>query len=529
MGSLLTVLNIGEKEWLKLKQAQMQGAIASRAAGVAFGEAAVKAKESATNSAALAEASREVNEATRLAGQQVVTYGEAVRNLGPAFDAAVASSQAFAGQMSFGDFGLEAGFTELDDPFAKLMKQREIASQGIATRQQIKIDAEVDAGKIGDSIAQSVQEGLSRIQGAIGQVSGLTFSEIMPPEEVFRIDEWVRRAQAVSQDMNNEWATALQDEFGGQDFFQPVMDAFAAGDQSGVTEAIQGIITGDDIINMMDIDGAMEQAKEILAEQNLQQRINDMIMAAFAESGAALPGEGAGAGEGLLSQMLGLGAVGEEDAGLTGAFDGLAEAAGTAFGETIPGAIEPTMTALTDTDTLLLNMTETTIPGIEEQTNTTTSAMMTKLNELKATVSVTASGFVSDFKEAGGSLKAVIGQLEKVIEKVKKLAKEAKKASDALGGVGVGGGGGGGPGTDAGFQHGTPPGGFTVPPGFPNDSFRVGLTSGERLFVKPQGRSGGGGLTIGTLILNGVNDPQAMFAAIEREARARGMRFQVAT
>ncbi|MHC4708042.1 MAG: hypothetical protein ACYS8I_13270, partial [Planctomycetota bacterium] len=390
-----------------------------------------------------------------------------------------------------------------------------------------------------DSLSKSISDGLSQIQGAIGQVSGLTFSEIMPPEDTFRIDEWVRRAQAVAQDMNNEWSGALVDEFGGQDFFQPVLDAMAAGDQAGVTSAIQGIISGDDIINMMDIDGAMEQAKEILAEQNLQQRINDMIMASFAESGETGLGEGEGAGEGLLSKILGFGGgEGGEDAGLTGAFDGLAEAAATAFGETIPGAVEPTLTALTDTDTLLLNMTETTIPGIEEQTNTTTTAMMTKLNELKATVSVTASGFVSDFKEAGGSLKAVIGQLEKVIAKVKKLAKEAKKASDALGGVGVGGGGGddgGGGGNDeepiidVGMQHGTPPGGFTVPPGFPNDSFRVGLTSGERLFVKPQGRSGGGGLTIGTLILNGVNDPQAMFAAIEREARARGMRFQVAT
>jgi hypothetical protein len=58
MASLLTILTIGKKEWIALKNAQMQGAIASRAAGVAFGEAAVKAKEEAENSKLLAESTR---------------------------------------------------------------------------------------------------------------------------------------------------------------------------------------------------------------------------------------------------------------------------------------------------------------------------------------------------------------------------------------------------------------------------------------------------------------------------------------
>ena len=35
------------------------------------------------------------------------------------------------------------------------------------------------------------------------------------------------------------------------------------------------------------------------------------------------------------------------------------------------------------------------------------------------------------------------------------------------------------------FQHGTPPGGFLVPSGYPNDSFTAGFSSGERIHVTP--------------------------------------------
>jgi Prophage tail length tape measure protein. len=48
---------------------------------------------------------------------------------------------------------------------------------------------------------------------------------------------------------------------------------------------------------------------------------------------------------------------------------------------------------------------------------------------------------------------------------------------------------GGGGNIGAGFQHGTPPGGFRVPPGFPNDSFPIGGTSGEVFHVEPSGET----------------------------------------
>jgi hypothetical protein len=548
LASTLTTLTVSKKEWVALKNAQLQGAAASRAAGVAFGEAANKAKVEAANNKILAEASLEVNEATRLAAQGAVIYGDAIRELGPAFDAAVASSQTFADQLSFGDFGLEGGITATDDLFTQLKKQQEIAAQSIATKQQIKIDAEIDAKQIGDSIAKSVSDGLASIQGAIGQVSGLTFGEIMPPDEVFRIDEWVRRAQAVAQDMNNEWAGALQEQFGGQEFFQPVMDAFASGDQAGVTEAIQGIIAGDDIINMMDIEGAMAEAQEILAEQDLQQKINDMIMGAFAESGAAVGGEGIGAGEGLLSQVLGLGAAGEEGegTGLTGAFDGLALAAQTAFGETIPGSIDPTTEALTDSSDIIVEMTETGLPDLESQTTSTTDAMIEKLNELKTKTDLVTNAMVTQFgkviSEAGG-LVSKLGEIISELQKIKEAADAAFKALSKLpGSLGSGGGGnGGGNGNGNGgspvsplkeLQHGGPA--AAGQPVIVGEAGPELFTPNRSGFIVSNDKLGGGfGRAITQVVNIGpvfvqTNDPVQMFERIEREARSRGLRFQVA-
>ena len=40
-----------------------------------------------------------------------------------------------------------------------------------------------------------------------------------------------------------------------------------------------------------------------------------------------------------------------------------------------------------------------------------------------------------------------------------------------------------------GFRTGSEPLGFLVPPGFPNDTFPINVTSGERVVVSPPGRS----------------------------------------
>lgn len=73
------------------------------------------------------------------------------------------------------------------------------------------------------------------------------------------------------------------------------------------------------------------------------------------------------------------------------------------------------------------------------------------------------------------------------------------------------------PGSDIGHATGTGGNWLTVPPGFPGDSYRVGLTSGERYAVVPQGESmpGGGG--------NYIDNSVTTHVYGSREAAALGL------
>lgn len=65
---------------------------------------------------------------------------------------------------------------------------------------------------------------------------------------------------------------------------------------------------------------------------------------------------------------------------------------------------------------------------------------------------------------------------------------------------------------------------LTVPPGFPNDNFMVGLTSGEHISVQPNvgGGPGGGGVYVGDIIINGAGgDPLATADAVINEINRR--------
>jgi hypothetical protein len=80
------------------------------------------------------------------------------------------------------------------------------------------------------------------------------------------------------------------------------------------------------------------------------------------------------------------------------------------------------------------------------------------------------------------------------------------------------------------FATGTGPGGFTVPSGYPGDSYNVGLSSGEHVTVTPPGSSGGSGTSV-TLVQNfyGPASPDQVDRAARNgvigalsESRARG-------
>ena len=74
-----------------------------------------------------------------------------------------------------------------------------------------------------------------------------------------------------------------------------------------------------------------------------------------------------------------------------------------------------------------------------------------------------------------------------------------------------------------GFQHGA---NFTVPAGFNNDSFLMGVSSGEHVKVTPSHmNSGQGGLMIRNLNVYGVQTASELYEAIIQQARMRGKDF----
>jgi hypothetical protein len=66
-----------------------------------------------------------------------------------------------------------------------------------------------------------------------------------------------------------------------------------------------------------------------------------------------------------------------------------------------------------------------------------------------------------------------------------------------------------------------------VPGGFPNDSFLIGATSGERVNITPAHKigNGGGGIIINSVNVMGVQTESQLYDAVVRAARQRGRAF----
>ena len=69
---------------------------------------------------------------------------------------------------------------------------------------------------------------------------------------------------------------------------------------------------------------------------------------------------------------------------------------------------------------------------------------------------------------------------------------------------------------------------FMVPPHYPNDTYMMGVSSGERVSVTPShmlGGGNGGGLTVNTINVYGVQTASSLYEEIVKAARQRGRAF----
>ena len=115
---------------------------------------------------------------------------------------------------------------------------------------------------------------------------------------------------------------------------------------------------------------------------------------------------------------------------------------------------------------------------------------------------------IAPFTQALAALKNYIGQVISAFEKL------AGIGGGGLPGIPQAPTGGTTPQPGAGFAMG---GSFIVPPGYPNDTFPIRVTSGERVTVSPRGSSGG------SFVFNVSVSNDAMLNALMRKVRALAM------
>lgn len=369
-------------------------------------------------------------------------------------------------------------------------------------------------GGVGGSIGSSINEALSGIKSAVSQISGLTFSEILPPQETFRVDEWVRRLAAVAQDGSNEWATKAVETFGGQAFIQPLADAIAANDPAAISAAAEELINGPNIIKLMNIEGAIDAAADIQASQNLQDKVDQLIIDGLAgrQGGVTLEGEGIvtgqdivalanvpmalteaqsllaeqGLGEqfstilgeafggtiedtegsGLLSQMLGIGSDGvfnQDIALLTTEQIPLMQEAFTLFFESTTLGFD-TMKVATDAEIMTLSiMSNVTLPTLQASSTVTFNAITKLIGGITVASKDMADGIIKDFERSEKASARLEEKFESLARALDAIANAAEAAGSGIRGAlgagasaGLGSSGGLGASVGIGYSHGTP-------------------------------------------------------------------------
>jgi len=394
-----------------------------------------------------------------------------------------------------------------------------------------------------DSLASDFEGAFNKLKGIVDNVVKPSLEEVWkPPANEANFDEDSRRlATIATSGFSSEWLSTLESDFAGQDFFEPIIAAMQGGDEGKLKEAATEILRTN-VSALWDPEIIKEQVRAQVAESNMRQEFIDAITAELAGEGidtAAAFGEGQESPiAGLLGEILGGGEEGE--GGLAGALEPMLEQLNTF----IPEAIEVTTDAFTVMNELMVEewgavtdqyilLTETSLPALDKAHAASVAAMLTSMIGLTNQQVITTNSMIAGFSGVKSSIDATHSPIDDTTTKLSSLLnrgeaveamlirlkgkrggkKLAAQAADiATEGVNIGA-----------RQHGGP-----VAAG---GTFLVG-ERGPELFQP--GTSGNitannklGGLTIGTVILHGVQDPRALFEAIEREARARGKHIPV--
>ncbi len=170
----------------------------------------------------------------------------------------------------------------------------------------------------------AIDDMASTLRSTIESVLQPTLSEVWKPPEGAegRIDEWARRLATMSTgNLDSEWRAQLTAQFGGQGFFQPIMDALSAGDSGALAAAVNNVLMGPGVMQLWDKDLIKAKVLEDMRAKNAREELVNTVMAELSGQGVQVTaGEvgvamgGAAPGGDIAGQL-----VGGMKAGLPGA------------------------------------------------------------------------------------------------------------------------------------------------------------------------------------------------------------------
>lgn len=419
--------------------------------------------------------------------------------------------------------------------------------------------------KAADDTEDAYQGAFNTVQSAVENQLTPTLNDVWkPPEGGDTFDEDAKRLATVSTDgFASEWLNQLNTQYAGMDWWAPITEAMQSGDSSKLQAAATDILNNN-VTALWDVEKIKEGVRKQLQEQNAKQQIMDTIMAELTAEGvvgaqAAAEGASSAANAGLLGQMMGDPATVATGitTGLAPAIDDLkgrlaglngeaaaageegAAAAGGPFGALQTGAAGLdtylNTTLATSVTTLQTTLTTAAADGVVQIGTMTTAAttLNTELTTVKDTGQTTGTTIVTGMTNGANAITTkLIPAINRATQAFEKMATAARDAARAAGSAGSNAG-------DAGWGGGRASGGSVSS----SNLYLVGergpelFIPGSNGYIAPfresapvalgaAGGGGGGSLSIGTIVLQGVQDARALFDGIEREARNRGYKFQ---
>lgn len=436
---------------------------------------------------------------------------------------------------------------------------------GIAEAISTGLD-DIDLGGSFKSVADSLA---SQLSGAVSSAFG-RMQEVAPEGSIiagmFEAEdpgEFGRRLMALAEQgmegMDSAWADAFTNAAGGNPIYAGLLQSIEEGDSAAVAAEANRLLSA----NLADViaTGLIENLRTSFEEQQLMEQVQAIVMEQIAGTGmegdaAGLlgmmmgdPGAVAGnitdsltpAVEGLKQSLGGLGSAGEAAAGEEGAGSSLlsplvtdATSLDVLFNTTLPGSLEialEMLQAMVEDGVEQLAIITTAVTELDTAINQTTDPGLTTM---QATGVTTAQNIDQGMKKAVKTIGTnLVEAIKDATEAFWKMADAAAAAAGASNSAGA----------SAPKGHTWGGGRASGGPISAGDLYLVG-ERGPELFIPGSsgyiapfresdpatisaGSTGGGSLTIGTLVLNGVQDVQTMFDGIEREARARGYQFQM--